>query len=207
MTQKPKSLLKPDPKFFKTPEDLRKWFAKNHEKATELWIGFYKKNSGKEGVNYAEALDQALCFGWIDGIRKSIDEVSFTNRFTPRKPKGNWSKVNTRHAERLIEAGHMMAPGLKEVEQAKKDGRWAQAYDSSSMASVPEDFLKELAKHKQAKAFFATLTKRDLYAITYRLQNAKKPETRQRWITRIIEMLNKKETIQIWASTPKKTGK
>jgi uncharacterized protein YdeI (YjbR/CyaY-like superfamily) len=180
-------------RFFKTPADLRTWFSKNHDKAKELWIGFYKKNSGKKAIGYAEALDQALCFGWIDGVNKSIDEVSYTSRFTPRKIKSNWSKVNTGHAKRLIKLGLMMPPGLKEVVRAKKDGRWARAYDPPSKAVVPEDFLKELAKHKKAKIFFDTLEKRNVYAIIYRLQNSKKPETRQRWTTRIIEMLKKGE--------------
>lgn len=193
MPQQTQPILKPAPRFFKTSAALRSWFAKNHDKVNELWIGFYKKSSGKKAIGYAEALDEALCFGWIDGIRKSIDDISFTNRFTPRKLKSKWSKINTEHAERLIDAGLMMPPGLREVERAKKDGRWAQAYDSSSMSSVPEEFLKELAKHKKAKAFFETLGKRDLYAITYRLQNSKKPETKLRWIKRIVEMLNKGE--------------
>jgi uncharacterized protein YdeI (YjbR/CyaY-like superfamily) len=193
MTQKTQTAAKPAPRFFKTPAALRAWLTKNHDKATELWIGFYRKSSGKKTIGYSEALDQALCFGWIDGIKKSVDEISFTHRFTPRKLKSNWSKVNTKHIERLIEAGLMMPPGLREVEQAKKDGRWTRAYDSPSAATVPEDFLKELAKHKKAKAFFEALEKRNVYAITYRLQNSKKPETRQRWIARIIEMLNNKE--------------
>lgn len=181
------------PQFFKTPGELRTWFTKNHDQETELWIGFYKKSSGKKAIGYAEALDQALCFGWIDGIKKSVDEISFTNRFTPRKRKSNWSKVNTMHAVRLIKAGLMMPPGLKEVAEAKEDGRWARAYDPPSTAKVPDDFLKALAKQKNAKAFFKALDKRNVFAIAYRLQNSKTPETRQRWITRIIEMLSKGE--------------
>lgn len=189
--------MKPTPKvaplFFKTSADLRTWFKKNHDQSKELWIGFYKKSSAEKAIGYAEALDQALCFGWIDGIKKSIDDVSFANRFAPRKPNSNWSKINTVHIKRLIKSGLMMPSGLKEVARAKKDGRWARAYDSSSVASVPEDFLKELANQKKAKAFFETLDKKNIYAIIYRLQNSKKPETRQRWITRIVEMLNNGE--------------
>ena len=128
MSQEAKPTPKILPRFFKTPADLRSWFEKNHDKAKELWIGFYKKSSGKKAIGYAEALDQALCFGWIDGIKKSVDEISFTNRFTPRKPKSNWSKINTAHVERLIKSDLMMPPGLKEVAKAKEDGRWAVAY-------------------------------------------------------------------------------
>ena len=194
MAKNTKSILKPVPRFFKTSAALRNWFEKNHDKSKELWIGFYKKSSEKKAIGYAEALDQALCFGWIDGIKKSVDEDSFDNRFTPRKAGGNWSKVNTDHAERLIDADLMMPAGLKEVALAKEDGRWARAYHPPSTASVPEDFLKALAKRKKAKAFFVTLSKANVYAITYRLQNSKKPETRERWITRIIEMLSRGET-------------
>ena len=180
-------------KFFKTQAALRSWFKANGATATELWIGFYKKDSGKTGITYAEALDEALCFGWIDGIRKAVDDVSFKNRFTPRRPKGNWSKINTGHVERLTKAGKMTPAGLKEVEAAKADGRWQRAYDSPANSKVPNDFLKALAKNKKAKVFFATLNKQNLFAITYRLQNSKKPETRARWIERIVDMLAKGE--------------
>lgn len=191
--EKPKPISKITPRFFKTSAALRIWFTKNHDQATELWIGFYKKDSRKKAIGYADALDQALCFGWIDGIKKSMDEVSFANRFTPRKRTSNWSQINTVHADRLIEAGLMMPPGLEEIIRAKEDGRWARAYDSPRASSAPDDFLKQLASHKKAKAFFETLDKANIYAITYRLQNSKKPETRLRWIARIIEMLSNGE--------------
>lgn len=113
------------PRFFKTVSDLRNWFIDEGESSKEIWIGFYKKGSGKTSVSYAEAVDQALCFGWIDGIRKRIDELSYTNRFTPRRPKSNWSKINMGHVERLTKAGHMMSPGNEQVSRAKKDGRWS----------------------------------------------------------------------------------
>lgn len=116
------------PLFFKTSSHLRKWFRAEHDKAKEVWIGFYKKDSGLISVTYSEALDQALCFGWIDGIRKSIDGVSYTNRFTPRRPKSNWSKINVNHAKRLMKEGLMKPSGLKEVVRAKTDGRWKKAY-------------------------------------------------------------------------------
>lgn len=111
-------------RFFRSQAELRRWFAKNGGKSKELWIGFYKKGSGKSGATYADALTEALCFGWIDGIRKSIDAISYTNRFTPRRVGSNWSKINIAHAKRLIKAGKMTAAGLKEVQKAKDDGRW-----------------------------------------------------------------------------------
>jgi uncharacterized protein YdeI (YjbR/CyaY-like superfamily) len=173
-------------KFFKTQSELRRWLKKNHRDAKELWIGFYKKTSGKTGVTYAQALDEALCFGWIDGIKKGLDETSFANRFTPRRPKSIWSKININHVERLTKGGLMMAAGLEHVELAKKDGRWERAYDSPKNAEIPKDFLDALNKNKKAKAFFATLNKTNLYSITFRLQNSKKPETRERWVSKIM---------------------
>lgn len=115
------------PKFFKTPDHLRTWFQSEHAESKEIWIGFYKKDSGKQSVTYAEALDQALCFGWIDGIRKKVDDISYTNRFTPRRPKSNWSKINVGHVKRLTKDGLMMPSGIKEVDRAKTDGRWKTA--------------------------------------------------------------------------------
>ncbi len=111
------------PKFFKSQSELRNWFAENHDSSTEVWIGFYRKGSGHVSVSYLEAVDEALCFGWIDGIRKKIDDTRYTNRFTPRRPKSNWSKMNIENVKRLKKAGQMMAPGLKEFKRAKSDGR------------------------------------------------------------------------------------
>jgi uncharacterized protein YdeI (YjbR/CyaY-like superfamily) len=187
--------LKPiNTKFFKTQLAFRKWLEKSHDKKTELWIGFYKKASGKVGITPLEAIDEALCFGWIDGVRMAIDEISYANRYTPRTTKSNWSKINTENVNRLIEAGLMKPAGLKVIEEAKADGRWGRAYSSPKNAVVPEDFLKELKKNKKAAAFFKTLNKQNTFAITYRLENSKKPETRVRWIKKIIEMLAKGES-------------
>jgi uncharacterized protein YdeI (YjbR/CyaY-like superfamily) len=131
--------------------------------------------------------------GWIDGQKKAHDDYSWLQKFTPRRPKSGWSKMNTRHAERLIESEKMAPAGLKEVEAAKRDGRWKAAYDSFGNATVPIDFLKELAKDNKAKAFFETLNKTNLYSIAYRLQTAKKPETREKRMKAIIEMLARGE--------------
>ena len=176
---------------FASPSAFRAWLAKNHAQSAGIWLHFMKKDSGKKSITYAQALDEALCFGWIDGHVKKFDADSWIQKFTPRRPKtSKWSKRNTQYAERLIAEKKMMPAGLLEMETAKKDGRWQQAYDSPSNATVPEDFLKELKKDKAAFAFFSTLNKANLYAIIYRLQTAKKPETRERRMKLILEMLS-----------------
>jgi uncharacterized protein YdeI (YjbR/CyaY-like superfamily) len=142
-------------------------------------------------VSYAEALDAALCFGWIDSQKQAHDKSSWLQKFGPRKARSGWSKINTRHAERLRKAGRLKPAGLKEIQAAKRDGRWKRAYDSSSAASAPMDFLAALENNKKAKAFFKTLEKRNSYAIVYRLQTAKKSETRAARMRTIIEMLAK----------------
>ena len=181
------------PKFFKDSAEFRSWLEKNHSKESEIWVGFWKKASGKVGLNYDQALDEALCFGWIDGIAKSFDEESYLQRFTPRRPKSNWSKINTEHVGRLIKEGKMMPSGLAAVEAAKKDGRWEAAYDSLANIKIPDDFLKELSKNKKAEEFFKTLNKTNSYYIAYQLQNAKKEETRVNRMRRIIEKLERGE--------------
>jgi uncharacterized protein YdeI (YjbR/CyaY-like superfamily) len=170
-----------------------RWLAKNHTKLNGIWLRIFKKGSGKVSVTYAEALDSALCYGWIDGQKKSHDDLSWLQKFTPRRPKGPWSKINTQHVGRLTNACRMKPAGLAAVEAAKRDGRWKRAYDSPSAATVPKDFQLELGKNKVAKAFFATLNKTNTYAITYRLQNAKKPETREKRMKAILAMLEKGE--------------
>src|ERR1041384_4901545 len=169
---------KPDPpiKFFPTPDALRTWLAAHHNASPGLWLRFYKKSSGKLSLTYDQALDQALCYGWIDGQSKSENERAYLQRFTPRRPKSPWSRRNTQHIARLIEAGLMTPSGLAAVEAAKADGRWSAAYDSPKNSAAPADFLKLLAQDKKARAFFHTLNKANTYAITYRLQTAKTPE-------------------------------
>jgi uncharacterized protein YdeI (YjbR/CyaY-like superfamily) len=177
------------PLFFDTPSDFRTWLAKYHDKETEVWVGFWKKASGKTGLNYDQALEEALCFGWIDGLVNKYDEHSYMQRFTPRRSKSVWSQVNTKHIERLTREGRMMPSGLAVVEAAKADGRWDNAYASPANMKVPEYFLKELAKHKKAQTFFQTLNKANTFAIAYQLHGAKKEETRVRRMEKIIAML------------------
>ncbi len=166
---------------------------KEHTRAPALLLRIYKKDSGVPSVTYAEALDQALCFGWIDGQKWPFDAKSWVQKFTPRRAKGRWSKINVGHVDRLTQEGHMTPAGLKEVEAAKTDGRWAAAYDSPANATVPPEFVKELARNAKAKQFYATLNKTNLYSIAYRLQTAKRPETKTKRIKLIIDMLARGE--------------
>ena len=178
---------------FKSAAAFRRWLAGGHQSVDGIWLRMFKKDSGQKTVTYAEALDEALCFGWIDGQRKTFDEHSFIQKFTPRRARSGWSKWNTQHAERLIKAGRMTPAGLAAIEAAKADGRWQAAYSSPRNATPPEDFLKALGRNKKAGSFFATLNKANLYAIVYRLQTAKKPETRERRMKNILAMLTRGE--------------
>ncbi len=178
---------------FNTAETFEIWLENNHEISNGIWLKIFKKNSGIMTISYAKALDIALCFGWIDGQRKSLDEKAYLQKFCPRRTKSIWSKINIGHIERLINDGKMRSAGLKAVEKAKEDGNWENAYDSPSNMTIPEDFLKELSKNEKAEAFFYSLNKTNLYSIGFRLQTAKKLETRTKRMEKIIEMLEKGE--------------
>jgi len=176
---------------FQTADAFETWLSKHHRDPNGLWLKIFKKDSEKKTISYAEALDVALCYGWIDGQRKAYDEQAWLQKFTPRRAKSIWSKINIGHVERLINAGRMRLSGLKAIEEAKADGRWENAYDSPSKMVIPEDFLKELSKNKKAEAFFRGLNKTNLFSIGFRLQTAKKQETREKRMKEIIEMLTK----------------
>ena len=178
---------------FESSVTFRNWLEKNHAVSDGFWLRLFKKHSGEKSLTHAEALDQALCYGWIDGQAKPSDERSWIQKFTPRRPKSGWSKRNTQHVERLIKAGAMTPAGHEAVKAAKRDGRWKAAYDSPRNARPPADFLKELAKNRKAKAFFETLNKANVYTIVYRLQTAKKPETREKRMKAILGMLARGE--------------
>lgn len=178
---------------FTTAKAFGVWLQKNHSASPGIWLQFFKKGSGVKTITYAEALDEALCYGWIDSQVKTFDDKSYLQRFGPRKPKSIWSKTNTAHIERLRKAGKLKPAGIAQVEAAKKDGRWKLAYDSSKNMSIPEDFLQNLKKDKKAYAFFKTLNKANVYTICWRLQTAKKPETRQKRMDLILAMLKKGE--------------
>jgi len=173
------------------------WLAKQHGKSAGVWLKLSKKDSGILSVTYDEALDVALCYGWIDGQKKGFDDKYWLQKFTPRGPKSIWSKINTEKAERLIASGEMKPAGLNAIELAKQDGRWDAAYSSQKNISVPDDFLAALDRNKKAKAFFATLNKVNRYAILFRIETAKKAETRARRIQQFVEMLEKNEKIHV----------
>lgn len=174
---------------FASSNEWRKWIAANHSKSKGVWLRFFKKDSGEETVTYTEALDEALCYGWIDGQLKTYDAKSYIQKFTPRRPKSIWSKRNVEKAERLIQEGKMKKAGMEQVELAKADGRWQKAYQSPKNMEMPKDLLEQLSKNKKAKAFFDGLNKANLYAIAWRLQTAKKPETRAKRLKEILDML------------------
>ena len=174
---------------FKTAKDWKKWLEKNHAKSAGIWLRFFKKGSGVPSVTYAEALDEALCYGWIDSQLQKYDEISYLQKFTPRRPKSLWSKRNIEHVGRLVKEGRMQFAGRKEMEAARKDGRWERAYDSSGTMKVPKDFLEKLSKNKKAKAFFEKLNRSNIYAIAWRLQTAQKPQTRSRRMKALLAML------------------
>ena len=173
---------------FPTPQDLSQWLKLNHAAEAELWIKIFKKKTGIPSVTWDEVVLEALCWGWIDGIKKSLDDTAYLQRITPRKARSPWSKRNRDHAERLIKEGRMSESGLVQIDAAKADGRWESAYTASEM-EVPEDFISALDNKPTAKAFFATLAKSSRYVIAHGLLSAKKPETRQRRFRKFMELL------------------
>lgn len=181
---------------FETAREWRTWLEQNHAIVSQgIQMRIYKKDSHHPTVTYGEALDEALCFGWIDGQKNKYDEVSWLQKFTSRRKRSMWSKRNKEHVARLIQEKKMQPAGLKEVKEAQKDGRWDQAYDNSSDMKIPEDFLTELKKDKKAYAFFQTLNRSNTYAIAWRLQTAKRPETRQRRLEEMLEMMKNQQKL------------
>ena len=177
---------------FPSSKEWEQWLASNYKRLQGVWIRFYNKESGVPSVSYHEALDQALCCGWIDGQLKPYDEKSWLRKFTPRRAKSSWSKRNIDHVRRLTQTGSMKSAGLKETAAAKADGRWKNAYDPGSTMIMPVDFLKRLSTMKKAKEFFSTLNKANTYAIAWRLQTAKRPETREKRLIAVLAMLSKR---------------
>lgn len=173
---------------FETPKDFGQWLKVNHATESELWVKIYKKNTGIQSVTWNDVVIEALCWGWIDGVKKSIDDEAYLQRITPRKARSNWSKRNTEHVERLISEGRMMESGLVHVRAAKADGRWENAYVVSEI-EVPADFLAALQSKPNVKQFFETLTKSSRYVIAYGLTSAKKPQTRERRFAKFMNML------------------
>lgn len=180
---------------FAKPEDFERWLCKHHRTASCIWVKYAKKKSGIPSIDWNQAVDVALCYGWIDGQAKSIDETHSIQRFTPRGRRSKWSKLNRERVARLVKAKRMQPAGLAEVERAKADGRWDAAYDSPANAGIPDDLAKVLAQSAKAKQFFESLNAQNRYSILYRLQDAKKPETRARRLEKFVEMLKKGEKL------------
>jgi uncharacterized protein YdeI (YjbR/CyaY-like superfamily) len=180
---------------FATPPELEAWLEENFGESEGLWLKIAKKGAPEPSVTYAEALELALCFGWIDSQKRGFDETHFLQRFTPRRPRGRWSRINRDKAEKLIAAGTMRPAGLAEVDAAKADGRWEAAYEGQRTAKVPDDLQRELDANEAAREFFAGLDSTNRYAIVYRLNDAKKPETRERRLRKFIAMLERGEKI------------
>jgi uncharacterized protein YdeI (YjbR/CyaY-like superfamily) len=180
---------------FASPGAWEEWLEENHAASAGVWIRIAKRDAGIESVRYPEVLESALCFGWIDGRREALDDRYFLQRFTPRRPRSKWSRNNRETAERLIAAERMRPAGRAEVERARADGRWEAAYGSPKHMSVPDDLQRELDGRPAAKAFFSQLGSQNRYAILYRLQDAKKPETRARRLAKFVAMLEAGEKL------------
>jgi uncharacterized protein YdeI (YjbR/CyaY-like superfamily) len=180
---------------FATPADLETWLEGNHAESDGAWLKIAKKGASERSVTYAEALELALCFGWIDSQKRGHDDQHFLQRFTPRRPRGRWSKINREKAEALIAAGSVRPAGTAEIEAARADGRWEAAYEGQRSAKVPDDLRRELDANPAAAESFAGLDSANRYAIIYRLNEAKKAETRERRLAKFVAMLERGEKI------------
>jgi uncharacterized protein YdeI (YjbR/CyaY-like superfamily) len=190
--------LDPAPTLFKSARAFEVWLKKHHAASDGLWLKIAKRGVNEPSITYPEAVEIALCWGWIDGQKKSLDDRYYLQRFTPRRARSIWSKINVDKVEALVEAGRMQAPGYAQIEAAKADGRWARAYDGARTSTVPGDLLAALEAEPRAKAFFATIGAANRYAVLWRIQTAVKAETRARRIAQLVEMLARGETIHIF---------
>ena len=180
---------------FETQQDWEVWLKEHHAETKGIWLKIAKKEALSPSVSYAEALEGALCYGWIDGQKAAFDDKYWLQKFTPRTAKSIWSKVNCGKAEALIAEGRMQPAGLRQVELAKSDGRWERAYESQSKITIPADFQSELDKNPKARDFFSTLDSANRYAFLFRIHAAKKPETRSAKIQKFVEMLNQQQKL------------
>jgi len=182
-------------KTFKNAAGFETWLSKNHRKSDGLWMKIAKAHSGIKSIAFADALDTALCYGWIDGMRRGLDEQYYVQKFTPRRSKSVWSVINRNKVAQLIKDGRMKAAGLAAIEEAKKNGQWERAYHSPANIGVPEDLQKALDKNKKAKAFFSKLSSQNRFAILYRLHQAKREETKKKKLQEYVKMLEEGKTI------------
>jgi uncharacterized protein YdeI (YjbR/CyaY-like superfamily) len=191
----PKASAELSPVSFRDQKEWASWLNEHHKASPGVWLRIGKKSSGFQSVTYAEALEVALCYGWIDGQKRAYDEVSWIQRFTPRGSTSVWSRINRGKAEELMRSGRMKPAGLDAIDRARENGRWETAYDSPSRSAVPRDFQAALNRSRKAKSFFATLDKGNRYAILWRIQTAKKAATRTRKIQEFVRMLERREKI------------
>ena len=201
----PQSAIRSDsaPALFKSAKAFETWLKKHHATSDGLWLKIAKRGANEPSVTYPEAVEIALCWGWIDGQKKGLDDQHWLQRFTPRRARSVWSKINIDKVAALIKAGRMQAPGHAQIEAAKADGRWAKAYDGARTSAVPEDLLAALEAEPGAKAFFATINAANRYAVLWRIQTAVKAETRARRIAQLVEKLARGETIHIFKPSAK----
>ncbi len=188
----------PEPKLFKSAKAFEAWLRKQHATCDGLWLQIARKGADEPSVTYAEAIEIALCWGWIDGQKKGLDDQHFLQRFTPRRARSIWSKINVAKATALIESGRMQPAGLAQVDAAKADGRWDGAYDGARTSTVPDDLQAALDANPAAQAFFATINASNRYAVLWRVQTAVQPETRARRIAQLVDMLGRGETVHIF---------
>jgi uncharacterized protein YdeI (YjbR/CyaY-like superfamily) len=191
------------PLLFKSAKAFESWLKKHHATSDGLWLQIAKKGAAQPSVTYAQAVEIALCWGWIDGQKKSLDDQHYLQRFTPRRARSIWSKINVDKVAALVESGRMQPPGQAQVDAAKADGRWAKAYDGARTSVVPEDLQAALDAAPAAKAFFGTVNATNRYAVLWRVQTAVKPETRAKRIAQLVEMLARGEVVHIFKPKPK----
>ena len=188
----------PTPTLFKTARSFDTWLRKHHATSDGLWLQIAKKGADEPSVTYAQAVEIALCWGWIDGQKKGLDDQHFLQRFTPRRSRSIWSKINVDKVAALIDAGRMQPAGQAQINAAKADGRWQQAYDGARTSTMPDDLQAALDAAPKAKAFFATVNATNRYAVLWRVQTAVKPETRAKRIAQLVDMLARGEVIHIF---------
>ena len=191
------------PTLFKSAKAFEAWLKKHHATSDGLWLQIARKGADAPSVTYPEAVEIALCWGWIDGQKKGLDDQHFLQRFTPRRARSIWSKINVDKVAALVEAGRMQLAGQAQVDAAKADGRWAQAYDSARTASMPDDLQAALDADPKATAFFATINASNRYAVLWRVQTAVRPQTRAKRIAQLVEMLARGEVVHIFKPQPK----
>ena len=192
-----------DPTLFRNAKAFEAWLKKHHASSDGLWLKIAKKGAGQPSVTYPEAVEIALCWGWIDGQKKGLDEQHFLQRFTPRRARSIWSKINVDKVAALIAAGRMQAAGQAQIDAAKADGRWDKAYDGARTATVPDDLQAALDADPKATAFFATINASNRYAVLWRVQTAVRPQTRAKRIAQLVEMLARGEVVHIFKPQPK----